>query len=80
MDTQILEELGLTKTEVKIYITLLELGSSSAGAILEKSKLPNSTLHRDLNSLIEKGFVNFILEGRRKIYSPKRWSWPIWSL
>jgi sugar-specific transcriptional regulator TrmB len=50
MNTDILEELGLTKTEIKVYITLLELGSSSAGIILDKSKLPNSTIHRDLNS------------------------------
>jgi len=68
MDIEILEDLGLTKTEIKVYLTLLELGSSSAGGILEKSRLPNSTVHRDLNSLIEKGLVNFILEGKRKIY------------
>ena len=68
MDTEILLELGLTNTEIKIYLALLELGSSSAGAILERSHLPNSTLHRDLNSLIEKGLINFILEGKRKIY------------
>ena len=68
MDTKILEELGLTKTETKIYITLLELGPSSAGIILEKSGLPNSTVHRDLNSLISKGLISFILEGKRKIY------------
>ncbi|MFA5953170.1 MAG: helix-turn-helix domain-containing protein [Candidatus Pacearchaeota archaeon] len=69
MDTEILEELGLTKTEIKIYLTLLELGFSSAGKILVKSKLPNSTVHRDLNSLIEKGLISFILNGKRKIYS-----------
>jgi len=68
MDTEILEDLGLTNTEIKVYLTLLEIGSTSAGKILEKSKLPNSTLHRDLNSLIEKGLVSFILEGKRKIY------------
>lgn len=68
MDTEIFEEFGLTKTEIKIYLTLLELGSSTAGAILEKSKLPNSTVHRDLNSLTERGLINFIFEGKRKIY------------
>jgi sugar-specific transcriptional regulator TrmB len=68
MDTEILEDLGLTSTEIKVYLVLLELGSSSAGLILEKSKLPNSTVHRDLNSLIEKGLVNFIQNGKRKIY------------
>ncbi|MAG24625.1 hypothetical protein CMI47_03510 [Candidatus Pacearchaeota archaeon] len=68
MDTEILEDLGLTHTEIKVYLTLLELGSSTAGPILEKSKLPNSTVHRDLNSLIEKGLINYVLEGKRKIY------------
>src|SRR3989344_2419504 len=68
MDTEILKELGLTRTEIRIYLTLLELGSSTAGSILEKSRLPNSTVHRDLNSLIEKGIINFILEGKRKVY------------
>lgn len=68
MDTEIFEELGMTRTEIKLYLTLLEIGSSTAGAILEKSKLPNSTVHRDLNSLIERGVISFILEGKRKVY------------
>ncbi|MGV8150224.1 MAG: TrmB family transcriptional regulator [Candidatus Woesearchaeota archaeon] len=68
MDTEILEELGLTQSEIKTYITLLELGSSTAGNILEKSGLQNSVVHRALNSLIEKGLINYVLEGRRKIY------------
>lgn len=69
MDTDILEGLGLTNAEIKTYLTLLELGSSSAGMILEKSKLPNSVLHRSLNSLIEKGIITHILEGKKRIYS-----------
>lgn len=68
MDTEILEELGLTNAEIKTYIALLELGSSTAGNILEKSNLQNSVVHRALNTLIEKGLVNFILEGKIKIY------------
>jgi len=68
MDTTILEDLGLTQAEIKVYISLLELGSSPAGPILEKSKLQNSVVHRALNSLIEKGLISFIFEGKRKIY------------
>jgi sugar-specific transcriptional regulator TrmB len=68
MDVSILEDLGLTAAEIKVYVTLLELGSSSAGKIIEKSRLQNSVTHRALNSLIEKGLINFVLEGRRKIY------------
>ena len=68
MNTAILEDLGLTQAEIKVYLTLLELGTSTAGEILKKCKLQNSVMHRALNSLIEKSLINFILEGRRKIY------------
>jgi len=68
MDITILEDLGLTESEIKTYITLLELGTSTAGKILEKSGLQNSVIHRALNSLIEKGIISFVLEGEIKVY------------
>src|SRR3989344_1436238 len=36
MDTQILEDIGLTNAEIKVYLALLELGSATAGPIIEK--------------------------------------------
>ncbi|MEK6889392.1 MAG: helix-turn-helix domain-containing protein [Nanoarchaeota archaeon] len=68
MDTSVLEDLGLTHGEMKVYITLSELGSSVAGPIIEKTGLQNSVVHRALNSLIAKGLIAFLIEGRGKIY------------
>ena len=68
MDITILEELGLTNAEIKVYIALLELGSSTAGPIREKSRLQNSVIHRALQSLINKGLINYIIETKRRIY------------
>jgi len=68
MDTNILEDLGLTQAEIKVYIALLEQGSCTAGIILEKSGVQNSVVHRALNTLIEKGLISFILEGKRRVY------------
>jgi len=68
MDVSILEDLGLSSSEIKAYVALLELGSSSAGHILEKSGLHNSVIHRALNTLIEKGLISYILEGKKRIY------------
>ena len=68
MDITILEDLGLTQAEIKVYMTLLELGTSTAGPVLDKSRLQNSVIHRALNSLIEKGLINYVLEGKRKLY------------
>ena len=68
MDVTILEDLGLTQAEIKVYLALLELGSTTAGQILKKSNLQNSVVHRALNTLIDKGLINFILDGKRKVY------------
>lgn len=68
MDTSILEDIGLTGSEIKIFITLLELGSSTAGRIVEKSGLQNAVVHRTFHSLIEKGLITYVYEGKIKSY------------
>lgn len=68
MDTQILEDLGFTNAEIKVYLALLELGLSTAGPIMDKSGLQSSVVHMTLNKLIAKGFVSFIKEGQRNHY------------
>ncbi|MBI4440210.1 hypothetical protein HY638_04530 [Candidatus Woesearchaeota archaeon] len=68
MDESILEDIGLTHAEIKVYLALLELGSSSAGLILEKSNLHNSVVHRNLDRLIEKGLITYVMEGKKKHY------------
>lgn len=68
MDMQIFEDLGLSQAETKTYLALLELGTSTAGPILEKSGIQNSVVHRALHSLIEKGLINYVIEGRRRLY------------
>ena len=60
METQILEKIGLSKNEIKVYLALLRLGSSSTGKIIENTSLANSRVYHSLNSLIEKGLVTFI--------------------
>ena len=72
MDIEILEDLGLTKSEIKVYVELLELGSSHAGEILEKADIHHSVLHRALNKLICKGIISFISEGKHKIYTANK--------
>ena len=70
MDTQILEDIGLTNAEIKIYLALLELGTATAGPILDKTGLQNSVVHMTLNKLVEKGLVSSIREGKRNHYQP----------
>lgn len=69
MEIELLKEIGFTAGESKIYLSLLEIGPTSAGKIIEHTKLQNSVIHLCLNSLIKKGLVVYILRGKRKIYS-----------
>jgi HTH-type transcriptional regulator, sugar sensing transcriptional regulator len=68
METKILEDLGFTNAEIKVYLALLELGSATAGPIIAKSALQSSVVHMTLNNLVTKGFVSFIKEGQRNHY------------
>jgi len=68
MDISIFEELGLTNAEIKVYMQLLKIGSSSAGPVIERTGLQTSVVHRAFNTLIEKGLINYILEGKRRVY------------
>ncbi len=61
MDTKVLEDLGLTKSEISVYLALLELGSSSTGKIVEKSKAASSKVYEVLDKLIQKGLVSFVI-------------------
>ncbi|MEK6961108.1 MAG: helix-turn-helix domain-containing protein [Nanoarchaeota archaeon] len=68
MDPGIFEEIGLTPAEGKVYLALLELGSATAGPIMERSGLQSSVVHLTLNRLIDKGFVSYVKEGQRHKY------------
>jgi len=71
----ILEEIGLTKNEIKIYLALLELGSTSTGAIIKKTRIHTSKVYDGLERLSNKGLVSHIVQANTKYFkavSPER--------
>ena len=68
MNLDILEEIGLTKAESLVYFTLVKLGQSTSGKVIELSGLQSSVVHRALKSLIEKGFASYVKIGKDKHY------------
>jgi len=69
-----LEEIGLNKSEIKVYLSLLKLGSSSTGPIISESKTANSKIYEVLEKLIQKGLVSHFTKENVKYYkaaSPK---------
>ena len=67
-DVKVLEQAGLTHAQSIIYLTLLEIGQTKIGTIIEKTNLQSSVVHNNINKLIEAGLVNFILVGKMKHY------------
>mgnify|MGYP000324281897 CR=1 FL=1 len=65
---ELLEELGLTKLEVKIYKTLLNEGSSLAGDISKKTGIHRRNIYDALERLSHKGMVAYIKENNKKRY------------
>jgi sugar-specific transcriptional regulator TrmB len=75
MNIEILEKIGLTKSEVQTYLALLDLGSSTTGPIVDKSGAASSKIYEILNRLIRKGLVSYVMKGSTKYFeaaSPQR--------
>lgn len=68
LDIKTLETAGLTHAQSIIYLELLELGLSKVGIIIEKTKLQSSVVHNNINKLIDKGLISFILKGKVRHY------------
>jgi len=58
MQLEILQRVGLTPGEAKIYLALLELGQSTTGPIVNKSKVSTSKTYKILERLENKGLVS----------------------
>jgi len=70
MDIEVLKEIGLSETEIKVYLVLLDLGGSLAGDITKKSGVNRTNVYDALERLIDKGLVSYVLESNRKVFEP----------
>ena len=70
MDIQLLRKVGLTDGESKVYLALLELGSSTTGPIVKEADIAKSIVYQILDRLIQKGLVSYIVKEKTK-YFPK---------
>jgi HTH-type transcriptional regulator, sugar sensing transcriptional regulator len=75
MNKQIFEKIGMTKGEVRIYFALIELGSSTTGGIIKKSRITNSKVYQILERLEQKGLVSHVMKNNVKhfqVADPRR--------
>jgi len=75
MDYSALEDIGLTASETRVYIALIELGSSTVGPITKKAKVASSKTGELLQKLLDKGLTTTYSEKKTTYYkavSPHR--------
>lgn len=63
-----IEQLGYSPHEVKVYLSLLELGGSTATEIAVKACMPRTTVNIVIDSLHKKGLVSAYVKNRSKMW------------
>ena len=74
-DTKLLEDIGLTHGETKVYLALLRLGATKTGLLAKEAGVSSSKVYKILDRLIKKGLVGHVLKGKIKHFKalePKR--------
>ena len=69
MNTKILEEVGLTKTEIKIYLALLRLGQTTTTNIIREANINASKVYEFLDKLIQKGLASYVIQSNKKYFT-----------
>lgn len=69
MDLKILQEIGLEKDEVGVYISLLKFGSSTATKVASETSIYRTNVYRILDSLALKGIVSHVFKNNVKYFS-----------
>ena len=75
MNEKLLEDIGFTKGEIKVYLTLLNLGETTTGNIIKEAQISSGKIYEILDKLIKKGLVSYIVKEKTKHFraaSPNR--------
>lgn len=68
MNEKLLEEIGLTKGEIKVYLTLLKIGETTTGKIIEYAGISSGKIYEILDKLVKKGLVSYIIKEKTKYF------------
>jgi len=68
MRTNLLEEIGLTEGETKVYLTLSKLGLTKTGPLSIKAGVSSSKVYKILDRLQKKGLAGHVMKGGIKYF------------
>lgn len=63
-----LMKLGMNKNEARVYLSLIKFKEADAHQIIQDTKFHKNIVYDNLEKLIDKGLITFILEGNKKIF------------
>lgn len=69
MNIEVLKQVGLTNTEIKVYLALTELGLSLASKTASKAGIDRAVTYHVIENLIKKGLVNYVIKENRKYFN-----------
>lgn len=69
MYEKLLEEVGLTKGETRVYLALLKLGENTVSPIAKEGNVSLSKIYEILDNLIKKGLVSSITKNNTKYFN-----------
>lgn len=64
----VLQGIGLSQGEAKVYLALLKSGPSPASKIKEETKLHRTTIYDFVEKLLNKGLLSFVIQNNVKYY------------
>jgi len=68
MDYSALEKIGLSEGEVKVYLALINLGSTKTGPLALKAGVSSSKVYKILSRLEQKGLAGHVIRQGTKFY------------
>ncbi len=68
MNTEKLEQLGLSRNEARVYQTLLQKGTANSAEISRESGVHRINVYDVLNSLISKGLVSYVADEGKRVF------------
>lgn len=69
MNIEALREIGLTESEIKVYLALFRLGQTTAGKIVDEARVTRSKIYDILERLKNKGLVGYVIKESTKYFS-----------
>ncbi len=64
----VLEDIGLSRNQAKIYLQLVELGPSPVGELTAHTNIHRTNIYDAVDKLIKRGLVSYIFRGHVKLF------------